>query len=101
MSLTQHDLERLLEPSYLGGLESASVARLRAFRDEFQHAEVILSYLRRVIQGELDLVAGEMAVRASNGRSDVGRLVEELPTILALSGVTSERPAHESVPTMT
>lgn len=95
MSLTQLDLERLLEPSYLDGLPDAPVTDLRARRDECQRAETVLSYLRRVIQGEIDLVAAEIAGRAVNGRSDVGRLVDELPTILAAgAAVSGAVPAH-------
>lgn len=83
MSLRGDELNDLCSPSYLDGLESASVAELRQRRDVSQRAEAILSYLRRVIQGELDLVLAEIELRAGGARSDVGRLVEELPTILA------------------
>ena len=86
MSLRGDDLNTLCSPSFLEGLGDASVVELRERRDACQRAEAVLSYLRRVLQGELDLVVAEIELRSGSGTSDVGRLVEELPTILA-SGV--------------
>lgn len=83
MTLRGDELNALCSPTYLEGLESAPVTELRRRREDSQRAEAVLSYLRRVIQGELDLVLAEIELRASGARSDVGRLVEELPTILA------------------
>jgi hypothetical protein len=100
MSLTAHHLKELCAPSYLDGLDQAPVTDLRARRDECQRAEALLSYLRRVIQGEIDLVLAEMEVRRDGGRSDIGRLVEELPTILSPAAPTSSEPAHVLVDTM-
>ncbi len=99
MSLTREDLDRLCSPSYLDGLADAAVTDLRVRRDACQRAEVVLSYLRRVIQGEIDLVLAEIDMRTSAGGSNVSRLVEDLPSILAPSGATTE-PAHTSLPTM-
>lgn len=94
MSLTARELTELCSPSFLDGLDDAPVTELRVRRDASQRAEVILSYLRRVVQGEMDLVLAEMEQRRSGGRSDIGRLVEDLPTILS-SGGPSHEPAHE------
>ncbi|HLI45157.1 MAG TPA: hypothetical protein VKU92_11910 [Acidimicrobiales bacterium] len=95
MSLTAHELEQLCSTSYLDGLDTAPVTELRQRRDACQRAEVILSYLRRVIQGEMDLVLAEMEQRRSGGASDIGRLVEELPTILSSGPPASGRPESE------
>ncbi len=100
MSLTAHHLSELCAPSYLDGLEAAPVAELRARRDDCQRAEVVLSYLRRVLQGEIDLVLAEIEIRRDGGRSDIGRLVDELPTILSSATASLTEPAHSSVHTM-
>ena len=100
MSLTGEDLSKLCSPSFLDGIEVAPVTELRIRRDACQRAELVLSYLRRVIQGEMDLVLAEMELRADGSRSDVGRLVEDLPSILAFSGPSTGEPTHVPVATM-
>ena len=66
------DLERLLEPDYLGDLQSRSIEEIRAMREECRHAEDGLSYVRRQAQGRLDIVASELTRRAEGkGPSDV------------------------------
>lgn len=99
MSLTNEDLERLCSPSYLDGLKSAVITELRERRDTCQRAELVLSYLRRVVQGEIDLVAAELEHRRGGGTSDVARLVEALPAILAPAAAASQ-PAHLPALTM-
>ena len=105
MSLTGQDLNELCSPNYLDGLASASMAELRRLRDACQRAEAVLSYLRRIIQGNIDLVLAETTVRADGGRSDLGRLVDDLPHILAPSGQSAPstpagEPAHVPVQAM-
>lgn len=100
MSLTREDLDRLCAPSYVDGLGAASMTDLRQRREACQRAEIVLSYLRRVLQGEIDLVLAEMEVRAEGGRSDVGRLVEELPAILSSFGGLRSDQAHLTIPSM-
>jgi len=91
MSLRRQDVERLLAPEFVSGLEAAPVAELRRRRDECQRAEVVLSYLRRVLQGELDLALAELELRSSGAGGDLGRLVDDLPAILASSAAPSSR----------
>jgi hypothetical protein len=83
MSLQKADVERLIAPSFTEGLADASVAELRERRHECLRVEVVVSYLRRLLQGELDIVRAERELRASGERGDPSRLVEELPAILA------------------
>lgn len=98
MGLRQQDIDRLLEPELTTGLEEVPVDELRARRDACERAEVALSYVRRVLQGELDIVAVELEARGRGVRGDTGRLVEELPTILAGSASSSPAPLHADEP---
>lgn len=76
--------ERLLDPGYLADVDQRSIEDLRAMRAECQEVETGLSYLRRVVQGRLDIVGAELERRRSGGDpADLARLVEQLPTILA------------------
>ena len=93
MALHQKDIDRLLEPELTSDLESVPVGELRIRRDACQRAEVALSYVRRLLQGELDIVAAELEARGRGVRGDTGRLLEDLPTILA--GTSANPPAQE------
>jgi hypothetical protein len=75
---------RILEPNYLDDLRSRAIEDVRAMRDECQAVETGLSYLRRVVQGRLDIVDAELTRRSEGGDpSDISALIEQLPTILA------------------
>ena len=102
MSLHREDIDRLLEPELTSELESVGVGELRSRRDACQRAEVALSYVRRVLQGELDIVAAELSARGRGVRGDTGRLIEDLPTILARGASSTPAPgrAHETRLTM-
>src|SRR2546423_4969642 len=77
------DLERLLEPDYLGDLQSRSIEEIRAMREECRHAEDGLAYVRRQAQGRLDIVAAELTRRGEGkGPYDAGDIVDLLPQIL-------------------
>ena len=78
------DLEQLLAPGYLDGLEQRTLPELRAMRVACQEVETGLSLLRRVVQGHLDIVGLEVERRASG--SDPGdreELLARLPELLA------------------
>ena len=78
------ELDRILAEDYLDELEVCSTAELRARRAECQSVETQLSYLRRMVQGRHDIVAGELARRdLGDAPSDVSDLVDRLPEILA------------------
>jgi len=102
MSLHREDIDRLLEPELTSELESVGVGELRSRRDACQRAEVALSYVRRVLQGELDIVAAELSARGRGVRGDTGRLIEDLPTILARGASSTPAPgrAHKTRLTM-
>jgi len=73
----------------VAGNESAaftglSVGELRERRNELQRTEQTLSYLRRLVQGRLDIVVDERQRRIDGaGARDLSGLVDDLPKILA------------------
>mgnify|MGYP001094025909 CR=1 FL=1 len=78
------DHERLLGVGYLEGLDERTVEEVRAMRDECVEVETGLSYLRRMVQGPLDIVRHELVARAEGGGGDeVGVLVDQLAEVLA------------------
>jgi len=86
------ELDRLLEPDYLGDLQSRPIEEIRAMRDECRRAEDGLSYVRRQAQGRLDIVAAEQSRRADGkGPSDAASIVDALPSILGHGVTTSGR----------
>lgn len=77
------DAERVLADGYLGELRSRPIDEIRAMRAECQAIEVALSYMRRLVQGRIDIVAAHLQGRASGeGGGDLADLVEHLPEIL-------------------
>ena len=82
-----NDLERLLDPGYLDDLAARDPDQLRAMRAEAQRVEAKLSYLRRLVQGRLDIVEAELERRAGGAApDDLSSLVDLLPQILADRG---------------
>lgn len=75
-------IERLLDPDFVAGLRDLSMDDLRAKRTECQEVEVGLSYLRRVVQGRLDIVIADLQRRAGGEPADLAALVDQLPGIL-------------------
>ena len=69
-----------VDPAQLGEMP---LRELREVRDRTVETETGLSYLRRLVQGPLDLVRRELEHRASGQRADVSALVEGLPSVLA------------------
>lgn len=81
------EIERLLHPAYLDGLPARDPDELRAMRAEAQRVEAKLSYLRRLVQGRLDIVSAELERRAGGAApGDLSGLVDRLPEILADRG---------------
>ena len=84
------ELERLLDPEYLGDVQARSIEEIRAMRDECRRAEDGLSYVRRQAQGRLDIVAAERQRRVEGKDPwDAADIVDQLPAILGHSVTTS------------
>lgn len=78
------DYDRLLAEETDDELRARPLDDLRAARAECVEVETGLSYLRRRVQGLLDIVTREQARRrAGGGGADLSSLIEELPSILA------------------
>ncbi|MCU1693608.1 MAG: AmfC protein [Frankiales bacterium] len=72
-------IDRVLAEDFLAGLGDAPLEDVRALRGEAEQEEVDLSYLRRLIQGRLDVLRAELNRREGSGKN----LVEDLAGILA------------------
>jgi hypothetical protein len=75
-------LDRLLGPDYLEGVERRSLEEVRAMRAECQVAETAVSYVRRMAQGRLDIVHAYLD-RGDDDVVDLNSLVEQLPGIIS------------------
>lgn len=73
--------DRILDPSYLDGLDGLDEERLRAMREECEEEEGVLSYERSLIHSRLSILEAEQARRADGGPSK--SLIDRLPEILA------------------
>jgi hypothetical protein len=72
-------IDKVLDPDFVAGLGDLSLDDLRERRKEAEQEETDLSYMRRLLQGRLDILRAELARRSGEG-SD---LVDALPQILA------------------
>ena len=86
MPSSQEDLTRLLDPDYLADVDSLTLDDTRRMRAECQEAEASLSYLRRLIQGRLDIVHAYMERPEGSAAPDLSSVVENLAGILAGPG---------------
>lgn len=74
-------IDRVLSEGYLDGLASLPLSEVRELRDQAEQEEADLSYLRRMLQGRVDIINAELARRRGDG--DGGSIIDQLPRILA------------------
>jgi hypothetical protein len=67
----QRRIDRVLDPRFTDRVDQLGLAELRARREE---AEV--SYLRRLLQGRLDILRAELARRYRDGTAQVSQLLK-------------------------
>jgi hypothetical protein len=97
----QRRIDRVLAGDYLAGLATLPLAEVRGLRDEADQEETDLSYLRRLLQGRLDLVRAEID-RRSSGAARPADFVAELTRVLtdpdrpAAQGLGRYRPGEPS-----
>jgi chaperonin cofactor prefoldin len=84
-------IDRVLDPRFVAGIDSLALEDLRKRREEAEAEEEGISYLRRVLQGRIDILRAELLRRTegANGAGDVADLVAGLPGILSDSGSSS------------
>jgi hypothetical protein len=58
-------IDYVLSDDFLSGLEQRELAEVRTLRKEAEQEEADLSYLRRMLQGRLDLLRAEQARRST------------------------------------
>jgi hypothetical protein len=79
----EQELHRLFASDYLDGMEKRSLDEVRAMRADCQEAETVLSYVRRVAQGRLDIVHSFLDHGASgHSGGDLAGAVEDLSSII-------------------
>lgn len=76
-------IDRVLAADFLEGLSSRDIADVRALRREAEQEETDLSYVRRLLQGRMDILRAEQRRRAGGGGGEDASIVEHLATILA------------------
>jgi hypothetical protein len=86
MPSSPEDLARLLDPAYLADVPGLSLDDIRRMRTECQESEASLSYLRRLIQGRLDIVHAYMERPEGAAAPDLSSVVDNLAGILAGPG---------------
>jgi hypothetical protein len=73
-------IDKILDPSFVSGLEALSLEDLRARRDDCLAEREHLSLLRRLLQGRAEILKAEVERRAGG---DDSPLIERLSQILA------------------
>ncbi|MDQ1710514.1 MAG: hypothetical protein QOG49_1899 [Frankiaceae bacterium] len=76
-------IDRVLAADFLDRLGEVSMAELRNHRDDALQEETDLSYIRRLVQGRMDIIQAELDRRDGDG---TGSLLDALPGILAEDG---------------
>ncbi len=98
------ELDVVTDPSFIDNLGERDMDELRAVRSRCQALENSLSYVRRLIQGRVDIVGGEIQRRRDGGDAgNTSELIGRLPDILSegsrvAGGPGSVRPPHSLEP---
>src|SRR6266487_1102284 len=81
-------IDRVLDPRFVADVDRLELDDLRRRRSEAEAEEEGISYLRRVLQGRIDILRAELLRRknGAEGEHDVAGLVAGLPGILSDAG---------------
>jgi hypothetical protein len=72
----QRRIDRVLDPRFTDRVDQLGLAELPARREEAEAEEAEVSYLRRLLQGRLDILRAELARRYRDGTAQVSQLLE-------------------------
>jgi hypothetical protein len=75
-------LDDVLDPGFLDRISALPIGEVRLRRRQASELEADLSYLRRLVQGRLDILLDESRRRDSGVSGDLSSLVRRLPEIL-------------------
>jgi hypothetical protein len=78
----QRRTDRVLDPRFVAGVGRLDLAELRSRREEAEAEEADASFLRRLLQGRLDILRAELVRRSRGGEQDVAGLLARLLAIL-------------------
>lgn len=78
-------LDAILNETLPADLSSMPIDEVREVRTRLKSVEDGLSYLRRQVQGRLDVVAAEQARRADGADATIDEMISRLPHLLAAS----------------
>jgi hypothetical protein len=95
--MSDDQLERVLDPNFLEGLDERSSREIRTMRDTCEEEENRISYARRILQGRIDVVRAE-AMRREQGSDLAAEILAALPGVLADSGGRTFDPARVRIP---
>jgi hypothetical protein len=73
-------IDRVLAEDFLAELTTAPLEQIRSMRSEAEQEEVDLSYIRRMVQGRIDIIRAEVERRGGAASTP---LVDQLASILA------------------
>ena len=73
-------IDRVLDPDFTQGLPDLTLSDVRSRRHDAEQEEADLSYVRRLLQGRIDIVRAELGRRYGDER---GSLIAQLASILA------------------
>lgn len=84
-------IDRVLDPRFVADVGRLELEDLRKRRAEAEAEEEGISYLRRMLQGRIDILRAELLRRTDGGggEHDVAGLVAGLPVILSDAGPSS------------
>ena len=85
--MSDERLDRVLDPSFTEGLDALPTAELRRRRAEAEAEEEALSFVRRVLQGRLDILRAELRERHQAGNAAASSLLAQLSAVLGDSSL--------------
>ena len=86
---------RVLNPTFVEGLDGDTIEQLRAKHAECVELETEVSYVRRLTQARIDILEAEVQRRSTGGSLE--ELIEKLPQILSDPGPRGN-PASSRLP---